>query len=97
MFENIASELNCSLLIVKSQNASFLILASDYPEDHTTKGKGVGITKIDGSGRKEGREGTEKTMVAAFILATYLEILYFWKKKKKLAERPGELFSLSKI
>ena len=79
--------MNCSLLIVESQNASFLILASDYPKDHTKKGKGAGITKIDGSGRKEGGEGTGKTMVAAFILATYLEILYFWKKKK-LAERP---------
>ena len=56
---------------------------SDYPEDHTKKGKRAGITKIEGSGRKEGGEGTEKTMVAAFILATYLEILYFWKKKKK--------------
>ena len=55
---------------------------SDYPEDHTKKGKGAGITKIEGSGIKEGGEGTEKTMVAAFILATYLEILYFWKKKK---------------
>ena len=56
---------------------------SDYPEDHTKKGKGAGITKIEGSGRKEGGEGTEKTMVAAlvFILATYLEILYFLKKK----------------
>ena len=42
----------------------------------------MGITKIDGSGRKEGGEGTEKTIVAAFILATYLEILYFGKKKK---------------
>ena len=50
---------------------------SDYPEDHTKKGKGAGITKIEGNGRKEGGEGTEKTMVAAlvFILATYLEIL----------------------
>ena len=56
---------------------------SDYPEDHTKKAKGEGITKIEGSGIKEGGEGTEKTMVAAFILATYLEILYFWKKKKK--------------
>ena len=34
------------------------------------KGKGAGITKIEGSGRKEGRE-REKTMVAllVFILA----------------------------
>ena len=72
-------------MIVESQNASFLILASDYPEDHTKKGKGSGITKIEGSGRKEGGEGTEKTMVVAlvFILATYLEILHFLKKKKK--------------
>ena len=70
-------------MIVESQNASFLILVSDYPEDHTKKAKGAGITKIEGSGIKEGGEGTEKTMVAAFILATYLEILYFWKKKKK--------------
>ena len=54
---------------------------SDYPEYHTKKGKGAGITKIEGTGRKAGGEGTEKTMVAAFILATYLEILYFWKKK----------------
>ena len=71
-------------MIVESQNASFLILASDYPEDHTKKGKGAGITKIEGNGRKEGGEGTEKTMVAAlvFILATYLEILHFLKKKK---------------
>ena len=61
---------------------------SDYPEYHTKKGKGAGITKIEGTGRKAGGEGTEKTMVAAFKLATYLEILYFWKKKKKLAERP---------
>ena len=76
-------------MIVESQNASFFILASDYPEDHTKKGKGAGITKIEGSGRKESGEGTEKTMVAAlvFILATYLEILYFLKKKK-VAERP---------
>ena len=54
---------------------------SDYPEYHTKKGKGAGITKIEGTGRKAGGEGTEKTMVAAFKLATYLEILYFWKKK----------------
>ena len=54
---------------------------SDYPEYHTKKGKGAGITKIEGNGRNEGGEGTEKTMVAAFKLATYLEILYFWKKK----------------
>ena len=40
------------------------------------------MTKIEGSERKAGGEGTEKTMVAAFKLATYLEILYFWKKKK---------------
>ena len=69
-------------MIVESQNASFLILASDYPEDHTKKGKRGGIEKIEGSGRKEGREGTEKTMVAAFILATYLEILYLILEKK---------------
>ena len=77
IFENIASELNCSVLIEDSQNASFFILASDYPEDHTKRGKGAGITKVEGSGRKKGGEGTEKTMVAAlvFILATYLEIL----------------------
>ena len=56
---------------------------SDYPEDHTKKGKRAGITKIEGSGIKEGGEGTEKTMVAAFILATYLEILKFMGKKKK--------------
>ena len=64
-------------MIVESQNASFLILASDYPEDHTKKGKGAGITKIEGSGRNLGGEGTETTMVAAlvFIMATYLEIL----------------------
>ena len=55
---------------------------SDYPEYHTKKEKGAGITKIEGTGRKAGGEGTEKTMVAAFKLATYLEILYFWKKKK---------------
>ena len=50
---------------------------SDYPEYHTKKGKGAGITKIEGTGRKAGGEGTEKTMVAAlvFVLATYLEIL----------------------
>ena len=54
-----------------------------YPEDHTKKGKGAGITKIEGSGRKEGGEGTEKTMVAALVfkMASYLEILYFLKKK----------------
>ena len=75
--------MNCSLLIVESQNASFLILASDYPEDHTKKWKRRGIEKIEGSGRKEGGEGTEKTMVVAFILATFFKILYFWKKKKK--------------
>ena len=58
-------------MIVESQNASFFILASDYPEDHTKKGKGAGIEKIEGSGRKESGEGTEKTMVATlvFILA----------------------------
>ena len=58
---------------------------SDYPEYHTKRGKGAGITKIEGNGRKAGGEGTEKTMVAAlvFILATYLEILHFLKKKKK--------------
>ena len=39
---------------------------SDYPEYHTKKGKGAGITKIEGTGRKAGGEGTEKTMVAAF-------------------------------
>ena len=40
---------------------------------------------IEGTGRKEGGEGTEKTMVATlvFILTTFLEILYFLKKKKK--------------
>ena len=51
-----ASELNCSLLIEDSQNASFLILASDKPENHSKKGKGAGITKIEGSGRKKGGE-----------------------------------------
>ena len=72
---------------------------SDYPEYHTKKGKGAGITKIEGTGRKAGGEGTEKTMVVAlvFILATYLEILHFLKKKKKLAERPSGIFGLSKI
>ena len=72
-------------MIVESQNASFLILASDYPKDHIKKGKGAGITKIEGTGRKAGGEGTEKTMVAALvsILATYLEILCFLKKKRK--------------
>ena len=56
-FENIASELNCSLLVVESQNASFLILASDYSEDHTKKGKGAGITKIEGSGERKAEKG----------------------------------------
>ena len=52
-----ASELNCSLLIEKSQNSSFLILASDKKaENHAKKGKEAGITKIEGSGRKEGGE-----------------------------------------
>ena len=51
-----ASELNCILLIEESQNASFLILASDKAENHTKKGKGAGITKIEGTGRKEGGE-----------------------------------------
>ena len=62
----------------ESQNASFFfILASDKQENHKKKEKGAGIAKIEGSGRKEGGEGTEKTMVAAlvFVLATYLEIL----------------------
>ena len=72
-------------MIVESQNARFLILASDYPKDHIKKGKGAGITKIEGTGRKAGGEGTEKTMVAALVfkMASYLEILYFLKKKKK--------------
>ena len=51
-----ASELNCILLIEESQKASFLILASDKPENHSKKGKGAGITKIEGSGRNEGGE-----------------------------------------
>ena len=41
---------------MESQNASFLILASDKPENHTKKGKGAGIAKIEGSGRNEGGE-----------------------------------------
>ena len=47
-----------SLLIEESQNASlfFLILASDKQENHTKKGKGAGIAKIEGNGRKEGGE-----------------------------------------
>ena len=71
-------------MFVESQNASFLILASDYPEDHTKKGKGAGITKIEGSGRKEGGEGTEKTMVAAlvFIFGYLFGVTVLFEKKK---------------
>ena len=34
----------------------FKILASDKQENHKKKGKGAGIAKIEGSGRKEGGE-----------------------------------------
>ena len=44
------------LLIEESENASFLILASDKPENHAKKGKEAGIPKIERSWRKESGE-----------------------------------------
>ena len=70
-----------------------LILASDKPENHTKKGKGAGISKIEGSGRNEGGDW-EKTMVAllVFISATYLEITIVFEKKKKTGETTMRTF-----
>ena len=61
-----ASKLNCSLLIEESQNASFLILASDKPENHTKKGKGVGIAKIERSGSKKAEKGKDNGCTLSF-------------------------------
>ena len=48
------------LFIEESENASFLILASDKPENHAKKGKEAGIPKIEGSWRKESGEEKRK-------------------------------------
>ena len=63
-----ASELNCSLLIEDSQNASFLILASDKPENHTKKGKGAGIAKIEGSGRNKADKRKDNGCTLSFYI-----------------------------
>ena len=44
------------LLSEESENASFLILAFDKPENHAKKGKEAGIPKIEGSERQESGE-----------------------------------------
>ena len=64
-----ASELNCSLLIAESQNASFLILSSNYPENHTKKGKGAGIMKIEGSGSNKADKRIDNGCTLSFYVA----------------------------
>ena len=61
--------MNCSILFEESQNASFLILSSNYPEDHTKKGKGAGITKIEGSGSNKADKRKDNGCTLSFYVA----------------------------
>ena len=70
------------LLIEESENASFLILASDKPENHAKKGKEAGIPKIEGSGRKESEKNGRTLSLYRLLIWRYGSFL-----NKKLAKR----------